>query len=423
MAEATKLSSKRCSPNKFALFDLFSSNELKDLLFSPSWLFGSDMNARRCAMTLVELLAVIFCVLVIFSLLIPAIDHHKPHRRNWCATQIKNFALASIQYENTKGRFPGYVEDFGTWTAGDVPTDPAILTADPSQRRTHRKIGTWAVALLPWLDAQPTYEHWTQDRFPVVFSSSPELPLSSGGSGDGFAAMAAPNLAIFQCPSDPLKGDYSHGRNSYVCNTGMYHRQDGKTVVGFAESMTAANGVFNNKFAGLDRSGQPVPVGPPVTLNDFPDGQSYTMLITENLQAMPWHRAGLIDAADLLVVSGKAEIDYQPTSRFTTGVVWHHEDDALGTGAEVVKPVHRINGAPAGGDRYSLTMTTGNAADLARPSSAHTANGVNMGMADGSTRFVSETIDYRVYQALLTPDGAASDVPMPSFVLPPEVLE
>jgi hypothetical protein len=38
-------------------------------------------------------------------------------------------------------------------------------------------------------------------------------------------------------------------------------------------------------------------------------------------------------------------------------------------------------------------------------------------MADGATRFIRETIDYRVYQALLTPDGNLSDVPLPTFKL------
>lgn len=66
-------------------------------------------------------------------------------------------------------------------------------------------------------------------------------------------------------------------------------------------------------------------------------------------------------------------------------------------------------------------MTGSNAADLARPSSAHT-EGVSMAMADGTTRFVSDSVDYRVYQALMTPRGWKSDVPAPSYVLKPGSL-
>ncbi|MGI9469418.1 MAG: DUF1559 domain-containing protein, partial [Rubripirellula sp.] len=57
--------------------------------------------------------------------------------------------------------------------------------------------------------------------------------------------------------------------------------------------------------------------------------------------------------------------------------------------------------------------------DLARPSSAH-RTGVNAAFADGSTRFIDENIDYRVYQALMTPSGKTSSVPYPRFVPPPQ---
>jgi len=216
-------------------------------------------------------------VFVLLALLFPAIiDHRRPRRRNQCSTQLKNLALAAIQYENAKGRLPGYVIDFGTWTAGDSPLDPTDSDADVSTLVTHRKIGTWAVGLLPWLDAPPTYEHWAIDRYPIVFGGSKTHPLSSGESGVGFTTAAAPNQAIFQCPSNP-NVDATLGRNSYVCNTGMYHRspsgdarwrihRGGEPVtIDFARSMKTPNGVFNNKLSGLDRNGDRVAVGPDVT--------------------------------------------------------------------------------------------------------------------------------------------------------------
>lgn len=393
---------------------------------------GSIMHCRRFGMTLVELMVIVVCVGILLALLIPAIDRRNPHRRNQCSTQLKNLALAAIQYENAKGEFPGYVMDFGTWNAGDLPSDPSDPEADTSTLVSHRKIGTWAVALLPWLDAQPTYEHWTHDRFPIVFGGSASMPLSTGRAGNGFTTLAAPNLAIFQCPENPCSDDVTHGRNSYVCNAGMYHRgPDGESTwkidragelvtIDFARSMATPNGVFNNKVPaiGIDRA--PVSVGPNVTLAEFTDGQGYTMLFSENLQAMPWHRAGLIDAQDLVIGDPADMVRYQESCRYTQGMVWHFEAGGVDGVAEV-DPVHRINGAPPREDVLDLRMTASNAADLARPSSAH-VDGVNVATADGSTRFISETIDYRVYQALLTPSGNSSDVPQPEFVLSADSL-
>lgn len=389
-----------------------------------------DSVTDRCrrGFTKVEFVAVTICILILLSLLIPALpDGHTPRRRNQCSTNMKNHALAAIQYEMAKGHFPGYIEDFGTYVPSKLAFDPSDPDADVSTLVAHRKIGTWAVAVLPWLDAQPTYEHWTVDQYPIVMGGSKKHPLSTGISGDGYSAFAAPNLAIFQCPEDERRG-ITHGRNSYVCNAGMYSRSASgpsswpSPQVDFASSMRVANGVFNNQFAGLDDAGTPVATGPRVKLDDFADGQGYTMLITENLQAIPWHRAGLIDANDLVVSADGAEIQYPESSRFTQGVVWHYEHHSGAGGAPAVDPIHRINGRPPGTtlDRLVMIMTPQNCYDVARPSSLH-VDGVNMAFADGATRFVSESIDYHVYQALLTPDGANSDVPDPSFIITNEL--
>jgi len=194
------------------------------------------------------------------------------------------------------------------------------------------------------------------------------------------------------------------------------YRNDGSGVtIDFARSMSIANGAFNNKFAGLDADGNPVAVGPAVRLDDFKDGFGNTILFSESLQAGPWHQAGFATADDLRVEVPELEIRYPPEARFTQGMVWHYEDDKKIDGANVVLPVHRIDG----GDPLTTRMNRQNAADLARPSSAH-VDGVNVSMADGGTRFIANSIDYRVYQALLTPRGIESDVPKQDFILASE---
>jgi prepilin-type processing-associated H-X9-DG protein len=51
-----------------------------------------------------------------------------------------------------------------------------------------------------------------------------------------------------------------------------------------------------------------------------------------------------------------------------------------------------------------------------RPSSRH-PGGVIMAFADGSARFVSEDIQYHVYQSLMTPSNKNSDMPQRGFVM------
>ena len=364
------------------------------------------MKRHPSGFTLVELLVVITFIGILAGLLLPAVNAaREAARAAQCSTQLKNLSLGAIQYENSKGEMPGWCMDFGDFAGESDPSDPdtkGALTA-------HKKIGTWVVALLPYLDAQPTYEHWTQDKYPIAFSYSDDNEATNGDAGENFSANAAPNLAIMQCPSSPvIKGD--QGRNSYVSNNGLYQGSVPSSLeISFADSMDRANGVFNNKY-------DATVTGPKVTLDDMKDGQGNTALFSENLQAMPWHRAGLIDAAELGT--------YDTTSRFTQGMVWHYRDpDAATFGTTAADPVMKINGGSGTDDKFVLEMGGGVAtpAELARPSSAHNG-GVNMAFADGTVRFVEENIDYRVYQAFMTTRGKSSDVPFSEYVLDGESL-
>ena len=414
--------------------------------------------------TLVELLVVITIIGILMGLLIPAVNAaRETARRNQCSTQIKNLALAAVQHENTKGQMPGYVQDFGLYTGGSSAIDPSDPTnaAVPS----HKKIGTWAVALLPWLDAQPTYEHWTQDRYPIIVAdpaNPPDSDMTGGAAGIGFHTLAAPNFAIMQCPSNPVsEGDW--GTNSYIYNNGMMHQSlsppstySAIPGVSFSTSQDRDNGVGNSKYNVTSVStttGRGVHEfeGPKVRLDDMKDGQGFTMLFSENLQALPWHRPGLVDASAMVLADPALDTDIvftgnvAETARYIHGMVWHYEDVDAASGtmstvwntngtAAAVTPVdvysfHRINGggATVSDDIFNKVIPIAyspqaltDARNLARPSSAH-VDGVNAGFADGATRYIAESVDYRVYQALMTPRGKSSNVPWPEFVLTDEL--
>ena len=427
------------------------------------------MRRQQSGFTLVELLVVITIIAILMGLLIPAVNAaRETARRNQCSTQIKNLALAAIQHENTKGQLPGYLQKFGyfgdqdTMTTHSDPSDPGNAMVED-----HVKLGTWAVALLPWLDAQPTYEHWTEDRYPIIHnggSGSEHEPTSAvSGGGADFHSLAAPALAIMQCPSNPVsEGDY--GTNSYAYNNGLCNTTlPGGSVtpgISFEESQQRANGVGNTKYnvSAIDMtsgSATHLSEGPKVRLDDIKDGAGMTLLYTENVQALPWFMPGFIDAGDLVTtVDGAEDIVFNAltttnveAARYIHGIVWHYEDpDETSTGLATqwnvldtspaapvvpgaVSSFHRINGGGGTGgsvsdDIFTKVIGSADIADarqLARPSSAH-VDGVNAGMADGGTRFIPDSIDYRVYQALLTPRGKSSHVPWPEYILDDETL-
>lgn len=348
---------------------------------------------RHSGFTLVELLVVITIIGILMGLLIPAVQAaREAARRNQCSTQINNLAKAAIQYEMTKRRYPGWLESFGTFSGGGDPSDPET----PAVFVQHVKLGTWTVSLLPYLDAQPTFEIWNEDKYPVQTETA-------------FTRNAAPNLAIMQCPSSTTIGS-DYARNSYISNNGM-------ASADFAVSMSRANGVFNNKYAG---TASPVSVGESVRADDLKDGAGNTVLFSENLQAMPWTNV----AATATGITGNT-FAYPGLSRYLTGFVWHFRDPNGFASALPPLPVHRINGGHLIDDKFALRMTSPPSPltqpDLARPSSAHVF-GVNMGFADGSSKFVTEDIDYRVYQAYMTTRGKSSNVPFREYVLQGESI-
>lgn len=354
--------------------------------------------SRNSGFTLVELLVVITIIGILMGLLIPAVNAaREAARRNQCSTQINNLAKGTIQFEMAKRRYPGWLENFGQFNGAGDPSDPENLNITFA---AHAKLGTWAVSLLPYLDAQPTYEVWTEDKYPVIGSL-------------GFTKNSSPNLPIMQCPSSPTI-EAAYARNSYVSNNGM-HPFDPSM---FPRSMSRANGVFNNKYPGANT----VAVGDSVRADDLKDGQGNTVLFTENLQALPW--------SNLTVLGYAPDLNYPFESRYVNGFVWHYRDpnsfNVLGAPAsDLPKDVHRINGPALEQDKFRLRMNAVpggyEIADFARPSSAH-VSGVNMGFADGSSKFVTDNIDYRIYQAYMTPRGKSSDVPFPEYVLQGEEL-
>ncbi|MFK8111818.1 MAG: DUF1559 domain-containing protein [Rubripirellula sp.] len=413
------------------------------------------MKRTQSGFTLVELLVVITIIGILMGLLIPAVNSaREAARRNQCSVNIKNLALAAVQHENSKGVLPPWVDKFGVFPGGSDPTDDDLSNFGGTVP-AHIKGGGFGVSILPWLDAQPTYEHWTQDRYPVIDSGE----NSNGLSGEGFHVLAAPNLGIFQCPSNPVS-EGSHGKNSYTPNNGMSQiyttmghsgGSPGNLVAGDLSSQTKANGTSVAGYRGCNAAGVLNPVASGVRLDDLKDGQGFTLLYSENVQASPWHRPGFINPLNTagaltgLVPNGTNPQELEATpqlvySRFSNGLVWHYSDpnaaqlNSLATPpvspapfSQAVAPVyqqHKINGggATAQEEIFNLAMdsNTFDSPSLARPSSAH-VDGVNAGFADGATRFITQEVDYRVYQALLTPRGKSSDVPWVEFVLTDEL--
>lgn len=310
----------------------------------------SRQPGRRSAFTLVELLVVIAIIGVLVALLLPAVQSaREAARRMQCSANQKQVALALHNYHSTMNRFPS-----GQFIQVDA-------TAPDDWARW-----SWFSGILPYVEQQALAD---------IYSTHLSTPRTGAHSYTNLPAKDA-KVQVFMCPSDPANPKTTNGSSAsnqqgfhgnYMLNAGSTFFNPG----GAANSLNL-NGLFyvlsTTRFA------------------DITDGTSSTLFSSE-----------------ILLV----------------------KDGAVGSGSEDVRGRYH-NSRHAGAffstlyapnttqpDRFNYCINTVRNAPctstgtdvITSPRSNH-SGGVVASLADGSVRFLSNTINNVTFQALGTRNGA-----------------
>jgi prepilin-type processing-associated H-X9-DG protein len=330
---------------------------------------------------------------------------------------------------------------------------------------------TWAVMLLSHLDEQPLFDEWSNPR--VQYIANPANPPNQ--QRELFNPELLPQIDLFICPSAGKRIPWTDAPNyeavtNYVANAGFL-----PTVVGGGNtyflnnanylnrggSERPANGVFLNRLV-VDSAGNP---RYKVTSTDLKDGQSNTLLFSENLHADNWNTIGKVfrpnEAASVTNVAwGNAALPIADPVSPAAVFCWFYasEPDMMANiephvFAPSAPPIPPLPLAPSGfnpddpnqldnykwgsvlkineykddspespsGMNWPPERAIGDAKfappeQYVRPSSNHSGH-VNVAYADGHTDSLSDETDYHVIQALMTPNGAKSDMPVRSYML------
>jgi prepilin-type N-terminal cleavage/methylation domain-containing protein len=329
------------------------------------------MTSRKRGFTLVELLVVIAIIGVLVALLLPAVQAaREAARRSSCSNNLKQIGLALHNYHDIYKDLPfarvreALPDPPGSWNASNI---------------------NWQARILAQMEQQPLFQRidWT---------------VKPGWSAPNDQVLTA-NLESFLCPSDPGDGNFVWTDPTGTQRTGpLPQRTDGhtnyvgcighdtllRTVAGQARGWLL-EGRFNSNS---DRGGS-------IGLSSFRDGTSNTVAVSECIVGFPSDRTNSSrnSTPDTVTATDNGCTGTAPLGTGQTtaarGSTWFRGYEPASIGfTTLMTPNSKLWDCGANSDNTMF------AARSVHP------GGVQATLADASTRFVTDTIDWRVWKFL-----------------------
>jgi prepilin-type N-terminal cleavage/methylation domain-containing protein/prepilin-type processing-associated H-X9-DG protein len=344
---------------------------------------------RRPGFTLVELLVVITIIGMLVALLLPAVQAVRGRaRQTQCMNNVKNIALAMISHESSKQQFPGFTQLVKRGTneyaavAYSTSDRKFVVGTDTAQNAASM---SWAAVLMPRLERGDIWDS-------IVAPPDKTVPVPM------------PKMEVLECPADTdVTSQPDTPGLSYSVNTGGWdpHESDGDLEVSNTKGDTVDNGLFFD-LAGYDRLNTK---GPTTRLGSIKDGAGTTIMLAENT-----HKTYLTSSntpvfswlfgSSKSPVAGGANLKIGAEQQL--GVVW-----VVPSSGEAPPPAEQER---IGYDTLQAGEFDPSTPRFARPASTH-GSGANIAFCDGHTHFLADTIEYKVYVQLMTPNGRKCEDP------------
>ena len=354
------------------------------------------LSSRRSAFTLIELLVVIAIIAILIGLLLPAVQKvREAAARMSCSNNLKQIGLGALNYESATGFLPpSYVLDF------------ASATAPP-----HLAQG-WGMILLPYME-QANLQN-KMDLTKSFYDAANATPVQTP-------------LKVFTCPSTPTQpqlynGNFNVGLGStpYTAISGDYAPNDIVNRSNRLYMNLSAASTDPTKYAfTADLRSIMLPV---IKVPNTATGAAITASLTAGgLKVNPNGRT-IVSCSDGTSNTQMVAEDAGRPTLYIKGKAYKQNYQNDGGWADL-QSEYGLDGAPAAftdtsdaGISAYISGGTGSTSDAPCAINCHNNNetysfhtgGAMHVFGDGHVAFVRDSINIRVYAALITASGGGS---------------
>jgi prepilin-type N-terminal cleavage/methylation domain-containing protein/prepilin-type processing-associated H-X9-DG protein len=388
------------------------------------------VSRNRNGFTLIELLVVIAIIAVLISLLLPAVQSaREAARRAQCVNNLKQLGLGLHNFISTNGNFPNgvripWADGLTNQTAGDFTTSDMTLPFGPN----------WAVQLLPYLEQQGMYNASNvlgYPGFPGPYAGNGNtIPNNTAYNMDwANTTLRSTRLNVFVCPSDA----YNDTSNNFLSGSSdlttlgiaMTDPHNGAILTNWARgnygsvqggtdtdhTVNGNEGSSNQPFKGTSKRGV-MGVNFGASLASVTDGTSNTAAFAEMRTGLTTTDVRGVWAMGMAGASMCCESrPYNPTPNCKNWAGVLNPDDGgdeLQTCWVLCKQYTNLatlgmpcNCGPGKQNTSGLPQDNGQFNNSGGQARSLHPGGVNIGLADGSVRFIKDSIANKVWFSLL----------------------